>query len=56
MKFGKHLQEEMAPDWRFNFIDYTGLKKFLKMNVANTSWDESLETKFVHMLEEELKK
>eukprot|EP01134_Creolimax_fragrantissima_P002653 CFRG2653T1 len=56
MKFGKHLKEEMPMDWRFNFIDYTGLKKFLKTNVATTSWDDSLETKFVHMLEEELKK
>eukprot|EP00124_Ichthyophonus_hoferi_P000983 Ihof_evm15s43 gene=Ihof_evmTU15s43 len=56
MKFGKHLLSNMPNDWRFNFIDYSGLKYFVKSNVAATAWDDNLEAKFISMLEEELKK
>eukprot|EP00123_Amoebidium_parasiticum_P018195 comp24129_c1_seq2/m.43811 comp24129_c1_seq2/g.43811 ORF comp24129_c1_seq2/g.43811 comp24129_c1_seq2/m.43811 type:complete len:676 (-) comp24129_c1_seq2:233-2260(-) len=56
MKFGKHLLGNMPPEWRFNFIDYSGLKYFMKSNVAATAWDDNLEAKFITMLEEELKK
>lgn len=54
MKFGKHMQQNMPPDWRFNFLDYNGLKHYVKDN--STAWNETLEDKFVGMLEEELKK
>lgn len=54
MKFGKHMAQNMPPDWRFNFLDYNGLKHYLKENSSN--WSDQLEDKFVGMLEEELKK
>lgn len=54
MKFGKHMTANMPPDWRFNFMDYNGLKHYLKENT--TAWNDGLEDKFVTMLEEELKK
>eukprot|EP00124_Ichthyophonus_hoferi_P003234 Ihof_evm1s269 gene=Ihof_evmTU1s269 len=55
MKFGKHLLANMPSAWRFNFIDYSGLKHFLKHNTLGI-WDDTLESRFITMLEEELKK
>ena len=48
------MAQNMPPDWRFNFLDYNGLKRYLKEN--STAWSDSLEDKFVGMLEDELKK
>eukprot|EP01027_Heterolobosea_sp_BB2_P013018 GEZU01018818.1.p1 GENE.GEZU01018818.1~~GEZU01018818.1.p1 ORF type:complete len:861 (-),score=209.00 GEZU01018818.1:106-2688(-) len=30
MKFGKRLQASLVPEWRGKFLDYKGLKKFIK--------------------------
>lgn len=54
MKFGKHMAQNMPPDWRFNFLDYNGLKRYCKENSG--AWNDQLEDKFVGMLEDELKK
>ena len=57
MKFGQQLLESMPPDWRFYFVDYQGLKQFIKMNTqVKGPWNNNHETQFIAMLEDEVKK
>jgi SPX domain protein involved in polyphosphate accumulation len=56
MKFGKYLQENVYPDWRFYYIDYDGLKKLLKDRETGASFLERDEAVFVENLEKEMQK
>lgn len=57
MKFGQVLLESMPQDWKFYFVDYLGLKQFIKLNTqVNGPWNNTHETTFIGMLEDELKK
>eukprot|EP00123_Amoebidium_parasiticum_P017215 comp23757_c0_seq1/m.41099 comp23757_c0_seq1/g.41099 ORF comp23757_c0_seq1/g.41099 comp23757_c0_seq1/m.41099 type:complete len:716 (-) comp23757_c0_seq1:393-2540(-) len=58
MKFGKHLLASMPEGWRFNFLNYNGLKHFLKENTKRreASWDDTCEAKFIVLLDQELLK
>lgn len=57
MKFGQVLLESMPQDWKFYFLDYQGLKQFIKLNTqVNGPWNNTHETTFLGMLEDELKK
>lgn len=56
MKFGKYLQENVYPDWRFYYIDYDGLKRMLKERGENQTFRERDEAGFVESLEKEIQK
>ncbi|KAJ1971002.1 hypothetical protein H4R35_005527 [Dimargaris xerosporica] len=55
MKFGQQLQDSMFPDWRFYYVDYARLKKFIKARMES-GFTENDERSFVEMLERELEK
>ncbi|KAJ1985490.1 hypothetical protein H4R33_004012 [Dimargaris cristalligena] len=55
MKFGQQLKENMFQDWRFYYLDYDQLKKFIKGRI-NDGFTERDERTFVEMLERELQK
>ncbi|KAJ1984672.1 hypothetical protein H4R34_000506 [Dimargaris verticillata] len=55
MKFGQQLRDSMFPDWRFYYVDYARLKKFIKARMES-GFTESDERSFVEMLERELEK
>ena len=56
MKFGKYLQENVYPEWRFYYIDYDGLKRLLKEREEDTPFSEGDEAMFVESLEKEMQK
>ncbi|KAJ2209857.1 Phosphate metabolism transcription protein, partial [Coemansia sp. RSA 520] len=55
MKFGQQLRESLFPDWKFYYVDYSGLKRFLyeRTDKGYTADDES---EFVKLLDSELEK
>ncbi|KAJ1658530.1 hypothetical protein IWQ61_002252 [Dispira simplex] len=55
MKFGQQLKESLFPDWRFYYIDYDRLKRYIKARI-DQGFDENDERTFVEMLERELEK
>lgn len=63
MLFGVKLANEVYPPWKGSYINYEGLKKFLKedsvkdgSNDKKARWDDSDESKFVEELDKELEK
>jgi SPX domain protein involved in polyphosphate accumulation len=57
MKFGQQLLESMPPDWKFYFVDYQGLKQYIKLNTqVKGPWNNNNEDQFMTMLEDEVKK
>lgn len=56
MKFGKYLQENVYPEWKFYYIDYDGLKKLLKERGEEEFFSERDEAVFVEGLEREMQK
>jgi SPX domain protein involved in polyphosphate accumulation len=56
MKFGKYLQENVYPEWRFYYIDYDGLKRILKERRVGESFAEKDEAHFVESLDKEMQK
>ncbi|KAJ1952302.1 vacuolar transporter chaperone, partial [Dispira parvispora] len=55
MKFGQQLKESLFPDWRFYYIDYDRLKRYIKAHI-DKGFNENDERTFVEMLERELEK
>ncbi|KAJ2446893.1 vacuolar transporter chaperone, partial [Coemansia sp. RSA 2424] len=55
MKFGQQLRESLLPEWKFYYVDYAGLKRFLyeRSDKGYTADDES---EFVKLLDGELEK
>ncbi len=58
MKFGKYLADNIAPEWRFYYIDYDGLKKLVEEREASGEafFAEKDEAHFVDALEKEMQK
>ncbi|KAJ1915092.1 Phosphate metabolism transcription protein, partial [Tieghemiomyces parasiticus] len=55
MKFGQQLKENLYPEWRFYYLDYDSLKKYIKERVEH-GFTEKDESTFIEMLEKELQK
>ncbi|KAG8744137.1 vacuolar transporter chaperone [Ceratobasidium sp. 414] len=56
MKFGRKIKNDSYSEWRAYYLDYTGLKKFLKAKTSDHEWTSDDEDKFVAKLEAELEK
>jgi hypothetical protein len=63
MKFGSQIKAGLYSEWEKYYIDYSGLKKFLKRKQAaheskneNNIWDDSDEAEFIKKLQDELTK
>ncbi|KAH7342109.1 SPX-domain-containing protein [Rhizoctonia solani] len=56
MKFGQKIKNDAYAEWRAYYLDYTGLKKFLKARTSESRWTSEDEDKFVTKLEAELEK
>ncbi|KAG0348165.1 vacuolar transporter chaperone [Podila minutissima] len=56
MKFGSHLKAHRTPHWKFNFVDYDGLKAHLKTYTDDREFTEQNEDQFIKMLRSELDK
>ncbi|CAI4060955.1 vacuolar transporter chaperone SKDI_06G0630 [Saccharomyces kudriavzevii IFO 1802] len=59
MLFGVKLANEVYPPWKASYIDYEGLKKFLKEDSVKdkkSHWNDSDESRFVEELDKELEK
>ncbi|CAE6443403.1 unnamed protein product [Rhizoctonia solani] len=56
MKFGQKIKNDSYSEWRAYYLDYTGLKKFLKAQTSESRWNSEDEDKFVAKLEAELEK
>ncbi|KAG8733668.1 vacuolar transporter chaperone [Ceratobasidium sp. 423] len=56
MKFGQKIKNDSYAEWRAYYLDYTGLKKFLKARTSESRWSSEDEDKFVAKLEAELEK
>ncbi|CUA67274.1 Vacuolar transporter chaperone 4 [Rhizoctonia solani] len=56
MKFGQKIKNDSYAEWRAYYLDYTGLKKFLKARTSESRWTSEDEDKFVAKLEAELEK
>ncbi|CAI4060996.1 hypothetical protein SKDZ_06G0610 [Saccharomyces kudriavzevii ZP591] len=59
MLFGVKLANEIYPPWKASYIDYEGLKKFLKEDSVKdkkSHWNDSDESRFVEELDKELEK
>lgn len=46
----------MYGEWKEQYLDYNGLKKFLKRRTAVRAWNARDEIQFTNKLEEELEK
>ncbi|KAI8322192.1 SPX-domain-containing protein [Martensiomyces pterosporus] len=55
MKFGQQLRESLFPDWKFYYVDYSNLKRFLYER-ADKGYTADDEAEFVNLLEGELEK
>ncbi|KAJ1642396.1 hypothetical protein LPJ64_005761 [Coemansia asiatica] len=55
MKFGQQLRESLFPDWKFYYVDYAGLKRFLYER-ADKGYTADDEAEFVKLLDGELEK
>ncbi|KAF8666569.1 SPX protein [Rhizoctonia solani] len=56
MKFGQKIKNDSYAEWRAYYLDYTGLKKFLKARTSEDRWTSEDEDRFVAKLEAELEK
>lgn len=56
MKFGQKIKNDSYAEWRAYYLDYTGLKKFLKARTSEGRWTSEDEDNFVAKLEAELEK
>lgn len=63
MKFGSQIKAGLYSEWEKYYIDYSGLKKFLKKRQAahdnkheSNNWDDSDEAEFIKKLQDELTK
>lgn len=56
MKFGVTIKDALHEEWSKYYVDYAGLKKFIKSRLAKKPWDESDEKSFVSQLDKELQK
>jgi len=63
MKFGSQIKEGLYAEWEKYYIDYSGLKKFLKRRQAaheskneSNIWDDADEAEFIKKLQDELTK
>ena len=56
MKFGKDLQQYIAPGWESDYIDYKGLKMILKKLAEPNCNVEEVDAEFFMELEENLEK
>ncbi|QRV89661.1 vacuolar transporter chaperone 4 [Ceratobasidium sp. AG-Ba] len=56
MKFGRKIKNDSYSEWRAYYLDYTGLKKFLKARTSESQWTSEDEEQFVAKLEAELEK
>jgi len=55
MKFGIQLKQSLYTEWKFYYLDYDGLKRYLKEKTA-MGYTEDDEAFFVELLEKELEK
>lgn len=56
MKFGILLEENIAPEWRFYYLEYNALKRALKERTVSALFSEKDEAAFVESLEHEMQK
>jgi len=56
MKFGVTIQHALHEEWSKYYVDYAGLKKFIKSRQAKKQWDAHDEKVFVRELDKELQK
>ncbi|GAA5862346.1 hypothetical protein JCM3774_002486 [Rhodotorula dairenensis] len=56
MKFGAVIKDALYQDWQASYIDYSGLKRFIKDRQAKHQWDDADEADFIRALESELDK
>jgi SPX domain protein involved in polyphosphate accumulation len=56
MKFGVTIKDALHEEWSKYYVDYAGLKKFIKSRQAKKQWDENDEQVFVRELDQELQK
>lgn len=63
MKFGSQIKAGLYSEWEKYYIDYSGLKKFLKRKQAaheskneSNTWDDADEAEFIKKLQDELTK
>ncbi|KAJ2555077.1 hypothetical protein EV175_002377 [Coemansia sp. RSA 1933] len=55
MKFGQQLREALFPNWKFYYVDYSGLKRFLYEH-GEKGYTADDEAEFVKLLDGELAK
>ncbi|KAM0750607.1 SPX-domain-containing protein [Meredithblackwellia eburnea MCA 4105] len=56
MKFGATIKGAQYKDWSAHYVDYSGLKRYLKERQANKRWDDEEEANFLRALAGELDK
>ena len=58
MKFGQQLSQSLVREFKYQYLDYDGLKREIKKRLkdANGEWSEEAEAAFVQILEGELDK
>ncbi|WAQ87242.1 hypothetical protein PtA15_8A145 [Puccinia triticina] len=56
MKFGVTIKDALHEEWSKYYVDYAGLKKFIKSRQAKKTWDDNDEQIFVRELDKELQK
>ncbi|KZT40026.1 SPX-domain-containing protein [Sistotremastrum suecicum HHB10207 ss-3] len=56
MKFGRKINTDLYPEWRYAYLDYNGLKKNIKKRTSKADWTAQDEEEFVASLEKELDK
>ncbi|GAA5825855.1 hypothetical protein JCM11251_000027 [Rhodosporidiobolus azoricus] len=54
--FGAVIKDALYQDWQASYIDYGGLKRFMKDRQAKHQWDDADEADFIRALESELDK
>ncbi|EGG03659.1 uncharacterized protein MELLADRAFT_49481 [Melampsora larici-populina 98AG31] len=56
MKFGVTIKRALNEEWSNYYVDYSGLKKFIKHRQSKQQWDDTDEQAFVSELDKELQK
>ncbi|BGP42486.1 vacuolar transporter chaperone [Rhodotorula kratochvilovae] len=56
LNFGAVIKDALYQDWQASYIDYGGLKRFIKDRQAKHQWDDADEADFIKALESELEK
>ncbi|GAA6031847.1 hypothetical protein JCM8097_002018 [Rhodosporidiobolus ruineniae] len=56
MKFGAVIKDALYSEWQAAYIDYGGLKRFMKDRQATHHWNDADEADFIKALESELDK